>query len=256
MFPFNSTTKKMTVVIELEPGKLVRVFTKGASENIIEDCDRVIENSNGEVKEFNDTMKAHVKETVIRNMAQNALRTIAMGYKDVTYEEYRDMQHRMELQEGLDADEEEFKSSDDFNADVIEQEEQLDKNLILVAVFGIRDILRPEIKGAVEKCHLAQVNVRMVTGDNQDTAMAIAREIGIIPQINDHEANDKYSSRFRCMTGADFRKHFGGIRIDQQGGEQKEVINDIHAFREIVKELKVLARSTPMDKYILTLGLR
>lgn len=58
------------------------------------------------------------------------------------------------------------------------------------------------------------------------------------------------------MTGVDFRKHFGGLRIDVIDGEEKEVINDIHAFREIVKELKVLARSTPMDKYILTLGLR
>lgn len=85
MYPFNSTTKKMTVVVELEHNKMVRIYTKGASENIIEDCDRVIEGANGEIKEFTDTMKAHVKETVIRNMAMNALRTIAMGYKDITY---------------------------------------------------------------------------------------------------------------------------------------------------------------------------
>jgi magnesium-transporting ATPase (P-type) len=38
MEPFNSETKKMTVVVELEAGKRVRVFTKGASENIIDDC--------------------------------------------------------------------------------------------------------------------------------------------------------------------------------------------------------------------------
>lgn len=38
MIPFNSETKKMTVVVELEPEKKVRVFTKGASENIIDDC--------------------------------------------------------------------------------------------------------------------------------------------------------------------------------------------------------------------------
>jgi len=96
--------------------------------------------------------------------------------------------------------------------------------------------------------------VRMVTGDNLDTAMAIGKEIGIIPHESD---SDKYSSsRFRCMTGVDFRKHFGGLRKDIIDGEEKEVINDIHAFREIVKELRVLARSTPMDKYILCLGLK
>jgi magnesium-transporting ATPase (P-type) len=38
MIPFNSDTKKMTVVVELEAEKKVRVFTKGASENIIDDC--------------------------------------------------------------------------------------------------------------------------------------------------------------------------------------------------------------------------
>lgn len=38
MIPFNSETKKMTVVIEIEPERKVRIFTKGASENIIDDC--------------------------------------------------------------------------------------------------------------------------------------------------------------------------------------------------------------------------
>ena len=40
--PFNSETKKMTVVVELEPEKKVRVYTKGASENIIDDCAYII----------------------------------------------------------------------------------------------------------------------------------------------------------------------------------------------------------------------
>jgi P-type Ca2+ transporter type 2B len=44
MFPFNSDTKKMTVVVELDGGKKsVRVFTKGASENLIDDCTTMIE---------------------------------------------------------------------------------------------------------------------------------------------------------------------------------------------------------------------
>lgn len=69
----------------------------------------------------------------------------------------------------------------------------------------------------------------MVTGDNKDTAMAIAREIGIIPPLE--LDSEKDGNQFRCMTGADFRKHFGGLRIDVEDGEKKEVINDIHAFR-------------------------
>ena len=58
------------------------------------------------------------------------------------------------------------------------------------------------------------------------------------------------------MTGADFRKHFGGLKEENVNGEIREVIANVNAFTEIVKELRVLARSTPMDKYILVTGLR
>lgn len=58
------------------------------------------------------------------------------------------------------------------------------------------------------------------------------------------------------MTGPEFRKLIGGLREEIVNGQRREVINDVHAFRDIVKELRVLARSTPMDKYILTTGLR
>jgi magnesium-transporting ATPase (P-type) len=86
MYPFNSTTKKMTIVVEVEHESSVRIFTKGASENIIEDCNRVINNGNGEIVELEGSGKSHLKDTVIRNMAMNALRTIAFGYKDMPYD--------------------------------------------------------------------------------------------------------------------------------------------------------------------------
>jgi magnesium-transporting ATPase (P-type) len=95
----------------------------------------------------------------------------------------------------------------------------------------------------------------MVTGDNIETAVAIAKEAGIIPTTSGSR-NKSNHSRFICMTGADFRKMVGGLREEIVNGERREVINDVHAFRDIVKELRVLARSTPLDKYILTTGLR
>lgn len=58
------------------------------------------------------------------------------------------------------------------------------------------------------------------------------------------------------MNGADFRRHVGGLREEIIGNEKREVINDVHAFRDIVKELRVLARCTPYDKYILAIGLQ
>lgn len=53
--------------------------------------------------------------------------------------------------------------------------------MTLVGIFGIKDELRDGINEAVLKCQQAHVTVRMVTGDNLDTAVAIAKEAGIIP---------------------------------------------------------------------------
>jgi P-type E1-E2 ATPase len=58
------------------------------------------------------------------------------------------------------------------------------------------------------------------------------------------------------MTGADFRQQIGGLTEEIVNGERKEVIRNTQVFREIIKELRVLARSTPLDKYILVTGLK
>ena len=68
MYPFNSTTKKMTVVVETEYQKKVRIFTKGASENILEDCYQQI-NQDGQIKEFDLESKMKIKTEIIQKMA-------------------------------------------------------------------------------------------------------------------------------------------------------------------------------------------
>jgi len=58
----------------------------------------------------------------------------------------------------------------------------------------------------------------MVTGDNLETAIAIAKDAGIIPHSTESvpgvgkSSKSPSSSRFRCMTGVEFRKHFGGLK--------------------------------------------
>lgn len=97
--PFNSDTKKMTVVVELEPEKKVRVYTKGASENIIDDCAYIYDTKQasgsssalalGVVMPLDLNKRDSIKEQTLKNMAQKALRTIALGYKDMTFAEYK-----------------------------------------------------------------------------------------------------------------------------------------------------------------------
>lgn len=91
----------------------------------------------------------------------------------------------------------------------------------------------------------------MVTGDNLDTATAIALNAGILK--NEQEAKEKYA----CMEGKQFRELCGGLKsIGEEGGKLKEEIGNKKNFREIAKKLKVLARSTPEDKYMLVTGLK
>ena len=92
----------------------------------------------------------------------------------------------------------------------------------------------------------------MVTGDNLNTAKAIAIEAGIITAA---EAEQEYV----CMEGKQFRESCGGlVKINDtaDGGRLKEEIGNKGMFRIVKDKLKVLARSTPEDKYMLVTGLK
>lgn len=91
----------------------------------------------------------------------------------------------------------------------------------------------------------------MVTGDNLDTATAIAVEAGLITR---EEAEQEYT----CMEGKQFRELCGGLvkLQDTEGGRLVEEIGNKAFFRIIKDKLKVLARSTPEDKYMLVTGLK
>jgi len=71
------------------------------------------------------------------------------------------------------------------------------------------DPLREGIKVAVEKCKRSSINVRMCTGDNIDTAIAISKEAGILS--NDQNNDDESPQGYTCMTGEEFRNAVGGI---------------------------------------------
>jgi len=134
----------------------------------------------------------------------------------------------------------------------------------LLGVLGIRDILRPEVKGAIDVCKAAGVKVRMVTGDNKLTARAIALECGII------DPNDEDSI---VITGPEFIELTGGIicklcrtkecNCPRDKAQAKRVnrpvridtIANQEEFDKIYKNLDVLARSRPEDKYALVTGL-
>jgi len=82
----------------------------------------------------------------------------------------------------------------------------------------------------------------MVTGDNIDTAIAISREAGIITD-EDLKHNE---DGLLCMTGKNFREMVGGIVTihDPVNNLRTDSVGNKRAFREVIKKLKVLARSS------------
>jgi magnesium-transporting ATPase (P-type) len=243
-FVFDPTRKRMSTIIELPEDEAAntkfgfnkRLHVKGASEIVLETCTTYLD-ENGEKKELDDGIRSHLNE-IINSYAKQALRTFAFGYKD--------------LQEGEGGPEHDAREK---GAKCFEIEET---GLTLICVAGIKDIIRDEVPGAVAKCNRAGVRVRMVTGDNIVTAIAIAKECGI---MNEGEEIDNPSS---CMEGPEFNEFVGSLinkktkeRIMVMGKDPGlEAIGNMENMRIIRKNLKVLARSRPNDKYIMVFGLK
>lgn len=87
-----------------------------------------------------------------------------------------------------------------------------EKENVLIAIAGIKDIIREEVPDAVRKCNYAGVRVRMVTGDNKITAIAIAKECGIL-------IGDEGNEPCVCMEGPEFYNYVGGLKYKDTGEE-------------------------------------
>uniref|UniRef100_A0A2P2J9W7 Calcium-transporting ATPase n=2 Tax=Rhizophora mucronata TaxID=61149 RepID=A0A2P2J9W7_RHIMU len=144
--PFNSTKKRMSIVLELPDGGF-RAHCKGASEIILGACDKFL-NSEGEVVPLDGASTSHLKHT-IEKFAGEALRTLCLAYLEI---------------------------GADFSAD----SPIPFKGYTCIGIVGIKDPVRPGVKESVAICRSAGIVVRMVTGDNITTAKAIARECGIL----------------------------------------------------------------------------
>jgi magnesium-transporting ATPase (P-type) len=81
----------------------------------------------------------------------------------------------------------------------------LEEGLVFLAGFGLNDELRDGVQEVISKLFKGGVNVRMISGDNIDTATEVAKKAGIL-QGDD----DKYDKV--CMLGKDFREAVGGAR--------------------------------------------
>ncbi|XP_064155786.1 plasma membrane calcium-transporting ATPase 3 isoform X1 [Anguilla rostrata] len=205
VYTFNSVRKSMSTVLQL-PDRSFRLYSKGASEILLKKCSSILA-SGGEPRGFRNRDREEMVKKVIEPMACDGLRTICIAYRDLPACPEPDW----------------------------ENEAEIVSDLICITVVGIEDPVRPEVPEAIRKCQRAGITVRMVTGDNINTARAIAAKCGIIQPGDD----------FLCLEGKDFNR-----RIRNEKGEIEQERID-----KIWPKLRVLARSSPTDKHTLVKGI-
>ncbi|EPY74682.1 Plasma membrane calcium-transporting ATPase 3 isoform 35-like protein [Camelus ferus] len=204
VYTFNSVRKSMSTVIRTPDGGF-RLFSKGASEILLKKCTNIL-NSSGELRGFRPRDRDDMVKKIIEPMACDGLRTICIAYRDFLATQEPDW----------------------------DNENEVVGDLTCIAVVGIEDPVRPEVPEAIRKCQRAGITVRMVTGDNINTARAIAAKCGIIQPGED----------FLCLEGKEFNR-----RIRNEKGEIEQERLD-----KVWPKLRVLARSSPTDKHTLVKG--
>ena len=178
--PFSSETKRMTTIHKTPRGKIA--YSKGAPEIILGSCTRVF--SDGGETELTDNDRNNVL-SVAQAMAGDALRVLAVAYKELP--------------------------------DTTGATETIEQDMVFVGLAGMIDPPREEVKEAVKLCDQAGIKSVMITGDHKLTAVAIAKELGILKEGI-------------ALTGAE---------IDNLSDEE---------FEALVERIEVYARVSPAHK--------
>ncbi|ATU26669.1 calcium-translocating P-type ATPase, SERCA-type [Bacillus velezensis] len=146
-FPFDSVRKMMTVIVE-DKEKKQFVITKGAPDVLIDRSSHLMYDARS--APFSGEKKAET-EAVLKELASQALRTIAIAYKPLKPGEKPTM-------------------------------EQAEKNLTMLGLSGMIDPPRPEVRQAIKECREAGIKTVMITGDHVETAKAIAKDLRLLPK--------------------------------------------------------------------------
>ena len=148
--PFDSVRKMMSTVHKESSGKFIQ-YTKGAPDELLKACTHIL-TKDGAVPLTDAHRSAIMAEN--KKMANKALRVLASA----------------------------FKQTDSLPENI--SPESLERNLTFIGLTGMIDPVRPEVKAAIEKCRNAGIRPIMITGDHKDTAVAIAKELGILSNEN------------------------------------------------------------------------
>lgn len=152
-FPFDSVRKRMSVIVQSSEQQKQQLFIKGAPDSVMAICTHLL--VNGQVQKMTSADRERIM-TMNNEMADKALRVLAVAYRDLSLTK---------------KPEETVK-------------EEMEQDLIFVGLIGMIDPPRPEVKEAIKLCHQAGIRAIIITGDYGKTALAIARELGMVSSQN------------------------------------------------------------------------
>ena len=186
---FSADRKYMGTLGRSEVTETPLVFIKGAPEIVLEQCSSI--RTEEGVVTLDDETRLDLEDHM-RGYQRRGMRTLAFSYKPVSN------QNELTV-------------------------EELAEDMVWLGYVAIADPIRPEVPTAIQACREAGIAVKIVTGDNSETAKEIARQIGLWDLVDDETPNAH-------MTGREFAQFEG------------------EALNEAVRNLKVLSRAKPMDK--------
>ena len=253
VLPFKSDYKYMMNIFEEKDGYIL--YAKGAPERVSPFFTKY-RTKGGQEENFEE----HADDLTNKQAeyAEDSMRTLIFGYKKLTQEEIT-------------------KAREENPEDDLKFFQELAKGLCFAFMVGIRDNNREDVPEAIRKCHHAGITVRMVTGDNINTAIAISKDVGIIEHDQAGECKNiaAYYRKFVqekpdeaqrgiqtgenpiALEGEIFRVICGGITKNPgKDGGMEITLNNKEAFKHTVQRLKVIARASPEDKFILVFGLK
>ena len=172
--PFDSGRKMMST-LHLTPNGVIQ-YTKGAPDVIIGKCTHYLEN--GQAVPMTEAYRAEILENN-KFMADRALRVLACAMR--TWDKMPEST----------------------------EPEALERDLCFVGLTGMIDPVRPEVKAAIDKCREAGIRAIMITGDHVDTAVAIAKELGILREGDRAVTGAQLSE----MSDEEFEREFQNISV-------------------------------------------
>ena len=187
--PFDSDRKLMSTLNE--EGNKFRVHTKGAIDNILMRSNRIL--VNGEILPITDEAKTKILK-VAENMSDDALRVLGVAFKDV---------------------------------DTEIAPEEMEKDLVVVGIVGMIDPPRIEVKGSIEEAKRAGITPIMITGDHKNTAVAIAKELGIATDISQSLTGSEIDS----IPDEKFAKEINNYRVFARVSPEHKV-KIVRAFKK------------------------